>query len=58
MSTENAIEALGIDFWRWRTLQQPRSHDDIPRIERNKNWKPAWSPQDVAGYQNAISDFQ
>jgi hypothetical protein len=58
MSTENAIEALGIDFWRWRTLQQPRSHDDIPRIERNKNWKPAWSSQDVAGYQNAISDFQ
>ena len=58
MSTENAIEELGIDFWRWRTLQQPRSHDDIPRIERNKNWKPAWSPQDVAGYQNAISDFQ
>jgi len=57
MSTENAIEALGIDFWRWRTLQQPRSHDDIPRIERNKNWKPAWSSQDVAGYQNAISDF-
>jgi hypothetical protein len=39
-------------------LQQPRSHDDIPRIERNKNWKPAWSSQDVAGYQNAISDFQ
>ena len=58
MSTENAIEALGIDFWRWRTLQQPRSHDDIPRIERNNNWKPAWSSQDVAGYQNAISDFQ
>jgi hypothetical protein len=58
MSNENAIEALGIDFWRWRTLQQPRSHDDIPRIERNKNWKPAWSSQDVAGYQNAISDFQ
>ncbi len=58
MSTEKAIEALGIDFWRWRTLQQPRSHDDIPRIERNKNWKPAWSSQDVAGYQNAISDFQ
>jgi len=58
MSAENAIEALGIDFWRWRTLQQPRSHDDIPRIERNKNWKPAWSSQDVAGYQNAISDFQ
>ena len=58
MSTEHAIEALGIDFWRWRTLQQPRSHDDIPRIERNKNWKPAWSSQDVAGYQNAISDFQ
>ena len=58
MSTENAIEALGIDFWHWRTLQQPRSHDDIPRIERNKNWKPAWSSQDVAGYQNAISDFQ
>ena len=52
------VEMLGNDFWNWRTLQQPRSHDDIPRLERPKNWRPAWSAEDVSGYQENIEQFE
>jgi hypothetical protein len=58
MSLTTEIEKLGSDFWNWRTLQQPRSHDDIPRLERVANWKPAWSPSDVAKYRTEIKDFE
>jgi hypothetical protein len=58
MSLVIEIEKLGSDFWNWRTLQQPRSHDDIPRLERVANWKPAWSPSDVAKYRTEIKDFE
>ena len=58
MSLAIEIEKLGSDFWNWRTLQQPRSHDDIPRLERVANWKPAWSPSDVAKYRTEIKDFE
>jgi hypothetical protein len=57
MSQRQAVEELGLDFWKWRIQQQPRSHDDIPRLERIKNWVPAWSNADVAGYRLAINKF-
>jgi len=57
MSLQNQIETLGAEFWTWRTRQQPRSHDDIPRIEREHNWLPAWSPSDVAQYRQVIAEF-
>lgn len=52
------IETLGAGFWSWRTLQQPRSHDDIPRIERPKYWKPKWSGADVSEYRKNIAEFE
>lgn len=52
------VEMLGMDFWKWRAYQLPRSHDDIPRLERPKSWKPAWSASDVAGYRISIDDFK
>jgi hypothetical protein len=58
MTSVQDIENLGIDFWDWRAQQQPRSHDDIPRLERPKNWKPAWSASDVAGYRSSIENFK
>lgn len=58
MTFVKEVETLGMDFWNWRTLQQPRSHDDIPRIERPKNWKPAWSAADVSGYRSSIEEFE
>lgn len=57
MSLAKDVEDLGINFWNWRVLQQPRSHDDIPRIERPRNWKPAWSSKNVAEYRETISQF-
>jgi hypothetical protein len=58
MDVEQTVENLGVEFWNWRTLQQPRSHDDIPRLERITNWKPAWSASDVKKYKTDILDFE
>ena len=57
MSQRQAVDEIGLDFWKWRIQQQPRSHDDIPRVERVKNWLPAWSKSDVDGYRLAINAF-
>ncbi len=58
MNVGKEIEDLGRDYWQWRSLQQPRSHDDIPRLERPRNWRPAWSQADVLGYRKVISEFE
>ncbi|MDB0039073.1 hypothetical protein N9F54_00725, partial [Actinomycetota bacterium] len=58
MSQKEAVDKLGIEFWNWRIKQQPRSHDDIPRLERVENWLPAWSKSDIAKYRVTIDDFQ
>ena len=57
MSVQDEIAKLGHDFWQWRTLQQPRSHDDIPRIERPRGWTPQWSKEDVARYRVDVASF-
>lgn len=57
MSLSEEIARLGQDFWNWRRVQQPRSHDDIPRIERPQGWTPQWSKDDVARYRTDVSDF-
>lgn len=57
MSVQDEIAKLGQDFWDWRRLQQPRSHDDIPRIERPKGWTPKWSKDDVARYRSDVATF-
>lgn len=57
MSVRDEIAQLGHEFWEWRRLQQPRSHDDIPRIERPRGWSPAWSSDDVARYRSDAQKF-
>lgn len=57
MSIENQIADLGREFWAWRRREQPRSHDDIPRIEREPLWSPQWSASDVERYRNEIATF-
>ena len=57
MSVREEIAQLGHEFWEWRRLQQPRSHDDIPRIERPRGWSPAWSSDDVARYRSDVQKF-
>ena len=57
MSIENQVADLGKEFWAWRRKQQPRSHDDIPRIEREPAWSPKWSASDVERYRSEIALF-
>lgn len=52
------LNDLSEKFWTWRSHQQPRSHDDIPRIERPKNWVPLWSAADVQGYLVQVQEFE
>jgi hypothetical protein len=54
----NVTHALGAEYWRWRARQQPRSHDDIPRITRPAGWTPQWSAADVASYREEIAGFE
>ena len=58
MSENSKLTALGRDFWLWRAEQQPRSGDDIPRIERPANWIPRWSAADVARYRLELTTFE
>jgi uncharacterized protein DUF885 len=53
-----ATDLLGRDFWTWRASQQPRSHDDIPRIIRPAGWLPRWSAADVGRYRDDIPGFE
>lgn len=54
----SSVAALGEEFWVWRSAQQPRSHDDIPRIERPAGWLPAWSRSNVDHYRSEIAEFR
>ncbi len=58
VSAIEEIKKLSSDFWTWRAQQQPRSHDDIPRIERPANWVPRWSLTDVASYRAELNSFE
>ena len=58
MSENSKLTALGREFWLWRAEQQPRSGDDIPRIERPANWIPRWSAADVARYRLELTTFE
>ena len=58
MSDPITIQELSADFWSWRAAQQPRSGDDIPRIERPDNWTPRWSASDVERYRVELAAFE
>jgi hypothetical protein len=53
-----ATDELGRDFWTWRASEQPRSHDDIPRMTRPVGWLPRWSSADVARYRADVAGFE
>jgi len=57
MSHGSDIKSLAAEFWSWRSAQQPRSHDDIPRIERPADWVPRWSKTDVDNYRETLQEF-
>ncbi|MFB7664829.1 DUF885 family protein [Kitasatospora sp. NPDC056138] len=52
------LARLADDFWTWRSRQQPRTGDDIPRIRRPAGWTPDWSPEAVARYRSELPAFE
>lgn len=52
------LDILARSFWDWRAREQPRTDDDIPRIERPAGWLPDWTPKAVSGYRAAVADFE
>jgi uncharacterized protein (DUF885 family) len=51
------LDDLSRDFWAWRTIHQPSTGDDIPRIERPDGWLPDWSPASIAARRTALAGF-
>jgi len=51
------LQSLAAEFFAWRSQQQPASGDDIPRVERPKDWLPAWSREDLALYRARYQDY-
>jgi hypothetical protein len=54
---KHSLEQLSKDFWEWRSWQQPRSRDDLPRLVRPTGWIPKWSVDDISQYKNENSLF-
>jgi uncharacterized protein (DUF885 family) len=52
------LDDLARDFWAWRTIHQPITGDDIPRIERPVGWTPDWSPQTIVQSREALAAFE
>ncbi len=52
------LRDLSQRFWTWRAANQPASGDDIPRIERPKDWTPDWSAEAVAARRKALAAFE
>ena len=51
------LDDLAREFWTWRAVQQPLSHDDIPRIERPADWVPDWSSATVNRRRQELAAF-
>jgi hypothetical protein len=58
MSTPDEVAALGVDFWGWRAVQQPRPRDDMPRLERPPGWLPRWEPGAADDHRRELGTFE
>jgi hypothetical protein len=52
------LASLGENFWIWRARTQPMTGDDIPRIERPRDWAPDWSQACVAAQHLELAAFR
>src|SRR5260370_3682246 len=57
-SVHRDLEELSDDFWAWRSLHQPVSSDDIPRIERLPDWIPDWSQEAIERSRQDLALFE
>jgi uncharacterized protein (DUF885 family) len=58
MTSPADLPALATEFWAWRAAEQPRSHDDITRIDRPDGWLPDFSAAAVARYRTELAAFE
>jgi hypothetical protein len=58
VDTTTPLQRLSARFWRWRVLQQPVNHDDIPRIDRPVLWDPDLSLSAIAATRDSVARFQ
>ena len=51
------LQSLAKEFFAWRAVQQPATHDDVNRVERPDGWIPDWSPKAIAEYDAKQREF-
>ena len=51
------LQTLARSFFEWRRAQQPVGGDDIPRVERPRDWAPDWSPDAIDSYRDAYRRY-
>ena len=51
------IQNFAREFFNWRTITQPVTGDDIPRVERPDKWVPDYSPEALAEYREKYFEF-
>ena len=51
------LDELSERFWAWRASQQPRSRDDIPRLDRPPGWLPEVDPALAARRREELDGF-
>ena len=52
------LDELGGRFWAWRARQQPRTRDDIPRLDRPPGWLPEVEPGLAGRRREELGAFQ
>jgi Bacterial protein of unknown function (DUF885) len=52
------IDDLAERFWAWRARQQPRTRDDIPRLDRPAGWSPETEPALADRRRTELDAFQ
>ena len=52
------LQEFAKDFFAWRTITQPVTGDDIPRITRPDLWVPNYSPEAVKNYRLKYKEFK
>jgi len=58
LSADSNLSKLADDFFKWRTVTQPASTDDINRVERPDGWYPNYSPKALIDYNEKYLSYK
>jgi len=51
------LQSLAVEFFNWRSVTQPATGDDIPRVERPDNWVPKYSREAILEIKTRYKEF-